>query len=81
MVVRRRLCAAPVPQSSLLLDQFAKKTNRPEISAKLAEYIEAKSQFDGLIDRYEIFAAKQVSTADAARMVGLQLPKTPSSSQ
>ena len=37
--------------------------------------MEAKKNFDLLIAKYEIFTSKEKSTADAAHLVGLAVPK------
>ena len=72
-VSRRSFCSR---ESELLLNKFAAKVNRPEISAMLANYINARKSFCDLIDKYEIFSNKTKSVEEAAKLVGLRPPNT-----
>ena len=70
---RVRFC---VSKDSLLLEQFARRgVGNETLSQNLSEYMEAKKNFDLLIAKYEIFTSKEKSTADAAHLVGLAVPK------
>lgn len=66
-----RMCKRP----EYLLDKFAVKANRPELSAKLSSYIKARRAFTDLIEKYEVFSPKAASVEQAAEMVGLRTPK------
>lgn len=59
----------------LILDIFAARISRPEISEKLTEYINAKNEFRALIKKYDVFCDKSKSVDDAAKLVGLRVPK------
>ena len=72
-LVARRLCVA---RADLLLEQFARRSGKAQLSAQLAEYMQAKKEFDDLIEKYEIFSAKEKSVEDAAKLVGLHVPKS-----
>ena len=60
----------------MLLEQFAKETGQVDLSLKLQAYVKAKSDYNELLDKYEVFGSKETSTGEAAKLVGLQLPKT-----
>lgn len=47
------------------------------LNLKLEGYMRAKSRYDALLSRYDIFKAKEKSTEYAAEIVGLKLPKSP----
>lgn len=75
VMFQRRLgcfCAA-VPHNDLLLVQFAKRSTLA--TSRILEYLKAKEEFDGLIEKYQIFSTNQKSVADTAKMVGLQVPE------
>jgi hypothetical protein len=65
--------------ADLLLDKFALKIGKPELSQQLSKYITARKAFIDLIEKYEVFAPKAASVEQAAKMVGLNLPKSKSS--
>jgi hypothetical protein len=64
--------------ASLLLEQYAKRENLPKLSQQLSEYIEAKKQYDVLLDKYAVFQSKEKSVSDTAKLVGLKVPRSSS---
>lgn len=70
----RRLC----DKKELLLEEYAKRTNNTLLSKQFAEYVKAKEEFDFLLEKYAVFGSKEKSVSDAAQLVGLKLPSSPS---
>lgn len=70
MTLSRRSCA-----TTSLLGQYAKRENLPKLSQQLSEYIEAKKQYDVLLDKYGVLQSKEKSVSDTAQLVGLRVPR------
>jgi hypothetical protein len=66
-------------KDELHLARYAKSHTRPELKTYLDAYVQRREEFVALIEKYEIFTPKGVTVEDAARMVGLALPKTKNS--
>ena len=72
----RQFCSrTSIKNHDLLLNEFARRHESQLLACQLSAYTRAKEEFDNLIEKYQIFAPKEASVAEAAKLVGLQLPK------
>jgi hypothetical protein len=60
----------------LLLRKYAERVGDVNLQQRLEVYVNARTKYSELLERYGVMGSNEVSTAKAAQMVGLRLPKT-----
>lgn len=60
----------------LILRKYAERVGDVNLQQRLEVYVNARTKYSELLKRYGVLGSSEVSTAKAAEMVGLRLPKT-----